>query len=351
VSTERQIVEAALALLHSGQDFAWLTVVDTQGSSPRHAGAEMLVRADGSIMSTIGGGPLEAQAIRTAIKVLGTRQSEVMRFDLSGREPGLGMICGGKGLVLVDYVSAADPVALDLCLGLLDLFASRRKGWLVTRIPEEGGDGWAAGKCLVDQNGVVAGTAACSNEVLEQLTAKGGVHADAVAGADLSRLYVRPIAPAEKLYIFGCGHCGQKLAAVAEIAGFSTVVVDDRTEFANAERFPGADRIVVPPSFDVAFDGLPIDEDSYVVIMTRGHSHDRTVLALALRTPAGYIGMIGSKKKVTETFHALQSEGFRADDISRVHAPIGLQIGSETPEEIAVSIVAQLIQVRASRRR
>ncbi len=135
------------------------------------------------------------------------------------------------------------------------------------------------------------------------------------------------------------------------LVDFFTVVVDDRADFANRERFPSADRIVVPDSFAGAFGDLSVDEDSYIVIMTRGHLHDRTVLEQALRTRAGYVGMIGSKKKVAETFRALQEEGFSPDDLARVHAPIGLSIGAETPEEIAMSIAAQLIQVRANRGR
>ena len=106
---------------------------------------------------------------------------------------------------------------------------------------------------------------------------------------------------------------------------------------------------LVPGSFDGVVDTLPIDEDSYVVIVTRGHSHDKNVLAQALRTKAGYIGMIGSKRKVAETFRALSDEGFAPADLARVRAPIGLAIGAETPEEIAISVAAQLVQVRTAK--
>jgi xanthine dehydrogenase accessory factor len=275
----REAIEAALASLRDGEDFAWVSMVESHGSTPRHAGAQMLVRADGSIQGTIGGGVMEAEAIRTALKVLSTRQSSLMEFDLSDSDAAdLGMICGGRGALQVEYVAAASPGAGDFFRELLGR-------------------------------------------------------------------------PKETLFIFGAGHCGQKLAQVAELVDFATVVVDDRADYAHRERFPDAERIVVPDSFDHALDGLPIDEDSYIVIMTRGHVHDKTVLAQALSTSAGYVGMIGSRKKVAETFRALREEGFSPESISRVHAPIGLDIGSETPEEIAISIVAQLIKVRTEKLR
>jgi xanthine dehydrogenase accessory factor len=127
------------------------------------------------------------------------------------------------------------------------------------------------------------------------------------------------------------------------------VVLDDRPEFASSERFPRAEQIKVIPSFPQAFEGLEIDRDGYVVIVTRGHLHDKTVLEQALKTDAGYIGMIGSRRKRDLIYRELLTKGFSQAELGRVHAPIGLAIGAETPEEIAVSIVAELIQVRAGR--
>jgi xanthine dehydrogenase accessory factor len=130
---------------------------------------------------------------------------------------------------------------------------------------------------------------------------------------------------------------------------FRTVVLDDRTEFANIERFPAADEIKVPAALSEAFTDLDIDRDSYIVIVTRGHRHDRTVLEQALRREAVYIGMIGSKGKRDAVYKALLDEGFTRADLERVHSPIGLEIGGDTPEEIAVSIVAELIKERSAR--
>jgi xanthine dehydrogenase accessory factor len=137
------------------------------------------------------------------------------------------------------------------------------------------------------------------------------------------------------------------VAALTRRVGLHTVVLDDRAEYANQERFPGADDIIVLASFENAFQDIEIGADSYLVIVTRGHSHDRTVLAQALGSRAGYIGMMGSRRKRDTIYESLIREGFQREDLQRVRCPIGLEIGAESPEEIAVSIVAELILVRS----
>jgi xanthine dehydrogenase accessory factor len=344
-------VRTALTLLENGESFSWATIIDSLGSSPRHDGAHMLVRADGSIVGTIGGGALEAAAIKNALEVLDARESRLMDYNLTNSDSAkLGMICGGNGLMLIDYVDSSNVAVGDLFCSLLDLLNSGRKGWLVIAIPQGDQKGWTAGKCLVDSDGSVAGDPVCPTESLEELAKKGGTYDQIIAGGT-ARTYVQPIGTQGIVHVFGAGHCGQKLVSLLSAVGFFTVVVDDRADFANRERFPTADSILVPDSFEDVMGTLSVDEESYVVIMTRGHLHDRTVLKQALNTRAGYVGMIGSRKKVAETLQALQEEGFSPDDAARVHAPIGLSIGAESPEEIAVSIAAQLIEVRAGRHR
>jgi xanthine dehydrogenase accessory factor len=160
-----------------------------------------------------------------------------------------------------------------------------------------------------------------------------------------------PLSPQSTVYIFGAGHVAQQLAPLAQKVGFRTVILDDREEFANRERFPNVDEVIVLPSFDVALEGLEIDGDSYLVLVTRGHAYDQTVLRRALATPACYIGMIASRRKRDAIYAALGQEGFSRPDFDRINSPIGLAIGAETPEEIAVSIVAELIQIRAAKNR
>ncbi len=149
------------------------------------------------------------------------------------------------------------------------------------------------------------------------------------------------------VYLFGAGHVSREVAVLARRVGFGIIVLDDRVEFASRERFPDADGVTVLETFESAFRDLPVDGNGFIVILTRGHAHDKTVLAGALRTDARYIGMIGSKRKRAAIYAALEDEGFTRADLDRVYSPIGIAIGAETPEEIAVSIVAELIQVRA----
>jgi xanthine dehydrogenase accessory factor len=343
-------VGAALSLLENGEGFAWLTIIDNLGSSPRHIGSSMLVRADGTIAGTIGGGALEGAAIRAAAQVIETRESRLMEYNLTNNDSAnLGMICGGTGVVLIDYMNPANEAVKGYYAALLGLVESGRKGWAVIALPEKAAEGWTARNCLVGADGLVAGDPTCSVDDLLELVKKGGTYDRIIEGGS-ARTFVQPIGLQGAAYIFGAGHCGEKLAPVLSTVGFYTVVVDDRPEFANATRFPSADRIVVPESFEGVVEQLPIDEDSYVVIVTRGHMHDRTVLKQALATTAGYVGMIGSRKKIAETFRALTEDGVTPEDIARVHAPIGISIGAETPEEIAVSIAAEVIQIRAAKR-
>jgi xanthine dehydrogenase accessory factor len=165
-----------------------------------------------------------------------------------------------------------------------------------------------------------------------------------------ARFLVEPLGADGVVYIFGAGHISQKLAPLTRLVGFRTVVLDDRAEFANRERFPAVDDLLVLSSFDRAMARLSIHANSYLILVTRGHAHDKTLLGEALATRAGYIGMIGSRGKRDAVYRALEEEGFAAEAFQRVHSPIGLTIAAETPEEIAVSITAELIAVRAGAR-
>ena len=157
-------------------------------------------------------------------------------------------------------------------------------------------------------------------------------------------IFVEPILPQPVVYLFGGGHISTAVAKAAQAAGFDVGVVDDREAFANAQRFPMAQEIFT--SYDEAFEKLKPNGSSYLVIVTRGHKEDMRVLAWAVRTAARYVGMIGSKRKVLSVYKALEEEGYSARDFERVHAPVGLDIGALSPEEIAISIAAELIAVR-----
>jgi xanthine dehydrogenase accessory factor len=340
------VTKAVLALFEAGQRFALVSTLETQGSSPRHSGAAMVVKTDGSIVGTIGGGALEARAIGTALEALGARASRLMDYELTNTDSaGLGMICGGRGLLLIEHTDPSERTKQHVFQALLDLLTAGRTGWLVTGISMADEGHPRVERCLVDAAGTVTGDEVCSRDALQGLARMGGALDGHTAG-DRPGVYVQTVGVPGTAYVFGAGHCGKSLVPLLSMVGFRTVIVDDRADFANADRFPDADSIVIPASFDGALEGWPVDEQSYLVIMTRGHLFDRVVLAQALRTRAGYIGMIGSRKKIAGTFEALREAGFGDDDLSRVHAPIGVDIGAETPEEIAVSIAAEIIRIR-----
>ena len=161
---------------------------------------------------------------------------------------------------------------------------------------------------------------------------------------------IESIQPPNTIFLFGAGHVSLEFAALSKKAGFRTIVFDDRAEFANANRFPDADEIRICPGYAEVFKGFVLNAGDYVVIMTRGHRFDKEVLAQALQTEAGYIGMIGSRKKRDTIYKELMDQGFKQSVLEKVFCPIGLAIDAETPAEIGVSIVAQLIQHRANRK-
>jgi xanthine dehydrogenase accessory factor len=166
-----------------------------------------------------------------------------------------------------------------------------------------------------------------------------------------SMIQIDPVLSAETVFLFGAGHLAEPTARLATTVGFRVQVVDDRTAFANTDRFPDSEKIRVITDFNAALKRVPIDRKTFIVIVTRGHLHNQTVLMQALRTEAAYIGMIGSRSKRNHIFKALREQGFTESDLKRVHSPIGLDIGAETPEEIALSIVAELVKIRAEGRR
>jgi xanthine dehydrogenase accessory factor len=361
----RDVFQSMVQLLAQGESFVLATIFGRTGSAPRTTGARMLVRADGSIVGTIGGGLLEARVQQTAPEVLRDKKTLVREYLLTGKDASqMDMICGGQVEVLIDFIDAADETCLKVYSALLAAMEARQRAWLLTTIP---GDDGKVKRCLVRDDGAAVGELDIAamvgvgsgspiglfgegEESSNELTDIASSRYPVLVDRGWQRLLVEPIYNSGTAYIFGAGHISQKLAPLTGMVGFTTVVLDDRPEFASRERFDTADRLTLVGSFEQALEGLPIDRDSYLVIVTRGHVHDKTVLAQALRTNAGYIGMIGSRRKRDVTYRTLaREEGFTELDFARVHSPIGLAIGAESPEEIAVCIVAELIKARAER--
>ena len=341
-------VQAICPLLEQGETLVLATVVSKSGSAPCLAGSKMIVRRDGTSTGTIGGGVLEAEGQRRAGQVLASGQSQLFTFDLSGRDAAsMAMICGGRVQVLLELLTP-DPVTLTVYRGLAEAMASGERCFLVTDLGPAEEELERLERYLVRQDGAVTGVFAHPAGWIPRLTAQAQRATYPVLVAQEGRRFLveRCYAPST-LYLFGAGHVSQELAEMAARVAFQTVVLDDRAEFANRERFPTADEVRVIDSFENCMDGLPIDGDSYLAIVTRGHTHDRTVLEQALVTNSAYIGMLGSRKKSVEVRRALLEQGFDPDRVHGVRCPIGLDIAAETTAEIAVSILAELIQVRA----
>ena len=333
-------------LLAQGESLVLATILDRSGSAPRAAGSRMIVRSDGSILGTIGGGILEARVIKLAGHSFESRSTLVRDFSLTAEDASLmGMICGGWVKVLIHYVDAGDPSQRALFENAGRVLDFGGHGWLVTRIPREDEPAAPPGQGFLDRGQRAVGT--LDHGLVRAVAAGFPGRQPGVARHDAERFLVEPVGREGCVVIFGAGHVSRELAPLVKLVGFRTIVCDDREEFANRDRFPSADEVLVLSSFDGAMQVLDLDEASYLVIVTRGHAHDKKILEQALSTNARYIGMIGSMRKRDAIYGALLREGFSRSDLDRVSSPIGLDISAETPQEIAVSIVAELILVRA----
>ena len=345
----KEIAKAAIALLESGEGFVQATILASSGSTPRGAGSCMLVLGNGSICGTVGGGALEAGIIKAAPGVMREKRARVINVVLDGTdENAVDVICGGTAAVLIDYIDPAHPGHHEFFQALQTVLKSGTQARIVT-VPPTPESSAVRCQCIMPQSGPPIGAGGFEPAVKKAIESRSGSY-DAVTRLDNFDVYLHSIGTDGVAYIFGAGHCGEKLAPVLATVGFGVVVIDDRAEFANSERFPEADEIIVPETMDIPIGDRAFGGDSYIVIVTRGHVHDELVLRSALGTSAGYIGMIGSKRKREAIYEHLLADGFKKSDIDRVYSPIGLPVGAETPEEIAVSIAAEMIKVRSGRR-
>jgi xanthine dehydrogenase accessory factor len=334
--------------LATGEGLVAAVIVGRSGSAPRSVGTRMVMLEDGNSIGTIGGGILETQVRRLAKEVFRHRQTLLREFSFTSEDAAkAGMICGGELQILIHYVDGALPSQLELYQALSSTWMKRKRAWLITKLPSENERALPPTQCLLGDDDRSTGFME-QNRLREIVARAGSGRSELVVHADALYLVER-LGHEGTVFIFGGGHIARELAPLAKLVGFRTVIVDDREEFANRERFADADQVVVLDSFECAMPGLDIDENSYLVLVTRGHMHDKLLLVQALQTAAGYIGMIGSKKKRNAIYEALTKEGFSSRDFERVHSPIGLEIGAETPEEIAVSIVAELIKKRTEK--
>ncbi len=343
------LFETVAKRLALGENLVLAVITGKTGSGPRSIGTRMAILEDFSIIGTIGGGALESAVLQLAREVHRQRKWLVRNFDLTAEDAvGEGMICGGRIQVLVQFADGSDPSHLDLYSELASSVKANKKSWLITHIPKLSGEAPAMGNGPTPLQGVHS-AGAVDRCMLGEVASRAGSSRPEQILLDGELYLVEPLGRGSTVFIFGAGHIARELVPLVKRVGFKTVVLDDRAEYANPHHFGEADRVMVLGSFESGFKGLEIGENSYLVLVTRGHLNDLSVLRQALGTSAGYIGMIGSEKKRHVIFHALQTEGFTKNDLERVHSPIGININAETPAEIAVSIAAELIQIRGRR--
>ena len=335
VSLLRLIVEE----LDASRPSALVTVVETKGSVPRHAGSAMLVRGDASIAGTVGGGRGEALAREAAQAVIESGRSRMIRVEMLGEATlGSDMICGGTSGMLVEFV--ADRRTYGAALSAA--------GWgersLVLRslCSEPFGKPFDSEPLLLDEAlAPRTGPALAFDRAL----AESVLRSRKPSRDEEGRLFYDPLMPEEKLLILGGGHVGRALAQLAVNLEFKVSVGDDRPEFVEASRFPGS-VATLAGSFSEIVSSFAFDASTYTVIMTRGHLLDLECVRAVLPKPGRYVGFIGSARKTRMILEQLGTEGFDAVKVGALHAPIGLDIGAESPEEIAVSILAEIIAVR-----
>lgn len=309
------------------------TVIERTGSAPRDIGAKMFVGEDGKTFGTVGGGLLEDGAYKEALAIMGKNTIKSFSLDMNAKSvKEKDMLCGGNVKVLLEPVMVKH---YDVYRQIEDFQKNKQRGLVVTGFGRK-----MLTKSLFDKEGNITGDRP-DEEVIGRIKTLPHLRRPFLK----EEYFADPIGEITPLYLFGAGHVAQYVSQIAKIAGFDVSVIDDRKEFANRERFPDVDEIIVASIHD-AFFCLDFTGDEYVVIVSRSHEYDAEILEETLKKETKYVGMIGSKRKVKIIIDSIREKGYQNTVIERIHAPIGIPIDAETPQEIAVSIVAELIKVK-----
>lgn len=333
--------------LRQGRPVAYCRLVETRGSTPQKAGALMLVYPDGSQAGTLGGGCVEAEVKRQALVVLEKRGREVASFQLDhdyGWDDGL--ICGGRMQILIDAVTTdGDPDTLAYYTQLAELISSGAGTTEAIVFDAEAADFETSASMLFDAQGAALSRLRCDEARIARVAAQlRGLDSRPRAYAERGVAFL-PVLPRCRLIIVGGGHVGLAVADMATQLDFDVWVVDDREEYVSQERFPAVERRICGEIESVLPD-LPIDRSTYCLIITRGHQHDERALFHLAERDARYVGLIGSRRKIKMIFDDLLDEGISRDALEKVYAPLGINIGSQTVPEIAVSICGELVAHR-----
>jgi xanthine dehydrogenase accessory factor len=339
-----EVTTEMVRLLERGERFALATLVHAHGSTPQRVGARLLVRADGSTLGTLGGGCIEAEVWEVAKDAIKSGRAGVLDFELNEDiAVDYGLACGGTERILVDPTWAAAD--LDMARQMLDAASGGGRGVVMTAFRDGATPAktavWHDGRVqdrLPDAHAEAVGIARKLIDAPRPRSALVTLRAGLQAFADV-------FAEPPEVVIVGGGHVGRAVATVAATLGYRMTVIDDRADFANKERFPEATNVIAG-DIEEAIDGHRMTRTSAVVIVTRGHKYDYQALAAAARSDAGYVGLMGSRRKVTLIYRQLIADGVPAERLRDIHAPIGLDIGAVSPEEIAVSIMAEITMHR-----
>ena len=323
----KRIFTQLLYRADKGEDLVLSVIIREDGSSPRGTGSIMLTGPNGLLEGTIGGGAIEKDAIETALSLSGKELPCVKEYILHPNdEQDLGMVCGGDVSVLFVPIKSGDGKWRDIASAVISSYDEKKPHWLIL-------DTAAPRASLSDGNSVVAGDTFEAPELADGCVLKDNV-------------FTLPVSPCERAVIFGGGHCCKALVPVLKSVGFSVTVMDCREEFVTPQMHPMADELICG-DFNRIEDYIDISPDDYCIVMTNGHSFDLVVEKQLLLRPTAYLGVIGSKSKIASVNARLMEAGIPEDKLSTVHTPIGLSIKAVTPEEIAISITAELILERA----
>ena len=342
-----------LEILTEGRGLVLATIVETEGSTPQVPGASAIFSAAGLVAGTVGGGLLEARVEAIAKEALRDGKARLVSIRLDADPSDLeGAICGGSARVLVDPGVGGERAVFERAL---DGCRKRRPGLLASLIVPGQNEFVSVERRFI---GIGSASAMRNKGPAPDADFFPGIGPEILAAAledgaprlvrsEGRLIFLQPVRPLPRLIIAGAGHVGRAVARLGNLLDFSVTVIDDRPEFANAENVPEADEIIVG---DIGEEVRKVEDSihNYFVIVTRGHQKDAEALRAAIGRPAAYLGMIGSKRKI-EIIHCefLESGWATAEEWVAVHAPIGVEIGSKTVEEIAVSIAAELVLVRS----
>jgi len=359
------LLQTLIRELKAGRSCRLITILSRRGSVPRKEGAHLLLTADGTRIGTIGGGGLEAEALRIAEKQLHPSHGYLKAFTLVEGDDPSDMVCGGNVTLYIEPILPGEGKILSFITEALHISLPVCVIRLLNRPDLENPEVIRGPVGAVRIDGRYQFSASIDEKIMPRLLAWSRVFLNegekTIQVLPPEALDFPPTTPwnlavfelfqvLPRLIIFGGGHLSKALCTMASLCRFRVEVYDDRAEYANKQRFPEAVRTFPIPGYREITALVPMDSHSFVVIATRGHRFDEIVLSQVLPQDLPYIGMVGSRRKNTIVFERLRDQGVSPDDLKNVHAPIGLSIGSETPEEIAVSILAELIQTRANRK-